>query len=109
MFKAVPDAGDVVISSNTTPVIRHLMGHASGNSAPVFQKKTVLLIDAERFGPSGCDVMLFNLQGKQIAHYRLASYESSIALAMDKFNCPAFLVKITGENKTYVGKVIPQL
>ena len=108
MFKAVPDAGDVVLSSNVSPVIRRLIGRASGNTAPVMRQKATLLIDSRQFGSSGCDVTFFTLQGKLLAHYRLAAHESSIALAIDKFNCSAFLVKITGGNKTYIGKFIPQ-
>jgi hypothetical protein len=108
MFKAVPDAGDVVLSSGASPVIRQLIGRASGNAAPVIRHNTTLLIDSQQFGSSGCDVTFFNLQGKLLAHYRLAAHESSIALATDKFNCSAFFVKITGGNKTYMGKFITQ-
>ena len=72
------------------------------------RQNATLLIDSQQFGSSGCDVTFFNLQGKLLAHYRLAAHESSITLAIDKFNCSAFLVKITGINKIYIGKFIPQ-
>jgi hypothetical protein len=108
MFKAVPDAGDVVLSSGTSSVIRQFIGN-SGNAAPVMRKNATLLIDSRQFGSSGCDVTFFDLQGKILAHYQLAAHESSITLAIDKFNCSVFLVKITGGNKTFLGKFVSQL
>jgi hypothetical protein len=108
MFKAVPDAGDVVLSSGGDPVIRQIIGRASGDAALVMRQNATLLIDTRQFGSAGCNVSLFNLQGKLLAQYRLGVHESSITLAIDKFNRSAFLLKITGKNKIYIGKFIPQ-
>ena len=108
MFKAVPNAGDVVLSQNAVSVIRQSIGHTSVDAAPVMRQKNTLHIDSRQFGASGCDVAFYDLQGKLLARYRLGVHESSIVLTQDAFNGSVLLVKITGSNKSYRGKFFPQ-
>ncbi|MBN1577375.1 MAG: polysaccharide deacetylase family protein [Chitinispirillaceae bacterium] len=103
MFKAVPDGGEVVISSGATksPYRYRPFGFGFDISSPVKRLGASLVIDPRRFSGSGHVVTLFDLIGKKLARYCIGDDESRIVLPVDKINRSAVLVKITGINTTY--------
>jgi hypothetical protein len=105
-FKAVPDGGDVVISKDPVAVIRS--ASAFEVACPVTRKRATLIIDTRQFNGSAMTVTLFDLAGKTLAHYTLGRSDTRIALPADKIDQSAFIAKITGGNKTYIGTFMPQ-
>jgi oligosaccharide reducing-end xylanase len=108
MFKAVPDGGDIVISSGAVGVIRHSSRTASGISPVTLQNGTIA-IDAQYFSNSALTVELFDLKGKVIARQNLTAGQSSIALTGKNIGSSAFIANISGGNTKWTGKFIPQL
>ncbi len=105
MFRAVPDAGDIVISEEATHVVRHSIFYE--NKAGGFTyKKAILSIDTYEFGSSACNVTLFDLQGKCMAEYNLSAGESKISVHVNNFKSPLLMIRITGEKKSYKGKLL---
>lgn len=108
MFKAVPDAGDVVISKDPVAVIRSASAFGADGACPATRKCATLFIDSRQFNGSTLSVTLFDLAGKVLARYALGKSDTRIALPADKINQSAFIAKITGGNKTYIGAFMPQ-
>ena len=109
MFKAIPDGGDVVISKDPVAVIRNAPVFGVVGASPVMLKRAILFIDSRQFKGSELTVTLLDLAGKTLARYTLGSNEDRIALPADKISHSAFLARITGGSKTYLGTFIPQL
>jgi hypothetical protein len=107
MFQAVPDAGDVVISTSTN-AIEKFFGFKAEKISPVKRLHSALIVDPRQFDGSGLNVTLFNLQGKELARYSLEGSRSQV-LPIGKINSSAFIAKVAGNGKTYVGTFLPQL
>jgi hypothetical protein len=106
MFNAIPDAGDVVISKDPVAMIRS--ASAFEGTFPVMRKHATLIIDTRQFNGSTLAVTFFDLSGKLLDRYTLGRSDNRIALPADKINQSAFIAKITGGNKTYIGRFMPQ-
>jgi len=109
MFEAVPDGGDVVISKEAVGVMQGTSGLTTDGTFPARLQRSMLLIDSRLFNGSALSVTLFDLTGKVLARYTLCTNESRIVLPEDKISQSAFIAKITGGNKTWSGKFMPQL
>lgn len=108
MFQAVPNAGDVVISSGVDRVLNHSFGFDFNGNIPAKRLHSSLIVDPSRFEGSNLSVTLFNLQGKELARYSLQGSQEHV-LQIDKIKSAAFIVKVAGGGKTYVGTFLPQL
>jgi hypothetical protein len=110
MFKAVPDGGDVVISEVPVGVLRG-GGSSVGSegSFPAVRNNATLVIDSRRFNGSALTVTLFDLCGKTLARYTLGPAENRVTLPANTIHRSAFIAKITGGNKSCVGKFMLQL
>jgi hypothetical protein len=109
MFKAIPDGGDVVISKDPVAVIRSASAFRVDGACPAMRKRATLLIDSRQFNGSELTVTLFDCTGKTLARYTLGNNKDRIALPANKIRRSAFIVKITGGSKTYLGTFMPQL
>ncbi len=107
-FKAVPNAGDVVITTTSNTKGRY-WGFTTAMTSPVKRLHTDLIIDPRGFNGSSLNVTLFNLQGKELARYSFVGNESRIVLPIDKINRSSFIVKIACKDKGYAGTFLPQL
>jgi hypothetical protein len=110
MFKAVPDGGDIVISNGPVAVLR---GGGSSVGAegtfPAVRNNATLVVDRRRFNGSALTVTLFDLCGKTIARYTLGPAEDRVTLPANTIRRSAFIAKIIGGNKSYIGTFMPQL
>jgi hypothetical protein len=109
MFQAVPDGGDVLISQIATKIIKPASGLGFDESMPVKRLHSAIVVDPSRFTGSRLNVTLFNLSGKELARYSFGSKESDISVPIGKIGNSAFLVKVAGGGKSYVGTFLPQL
>lgn len=107
MFKAVPDGGDVVITSGEVSVIRSV---SKSSLQTVALNKNQLTINPEGFslGPA-LSISMFNLNGKLIARYSLKNRMSPFSIPVNAFSSSAFVVKITDGKKTFVSRCLSQL
>ena len=108
MFKAIPDGGDVVISSNGVGV----MGSASiiGNTngiIPVTLKKATLYINKQWSGNERLTLVLFDLRGNVIEQRRIEAGVSSIVLSRNRPGSSALIAKISCVDKTWTGLLVP--
>ena len=108
MFKAVPDGGDVVISKDPVAVLRSGSTSETMGVCSAVRNHATLLIDSRRFSGSEITVTLFDLKGKTLARYTLGASEDRITLPADKISQSAFIAKIIGGNKSYIGTFMPQ-
>lgn len=108
VFNAVPDAGDIVISSNLVGTLKHYSKNAAGFS-PVILKNSVLTVDPQYFNGSELSVTFFNLTGKKLGVCKIGRNETSAAIPADKITKSAFIAKVSGGNRTVVQKFIPQM
>jgi hypothetical protein len=67
------------------------------------------VIDSRRFNGSALTVTLFDLCGKTLARYTLGPAENRVTLPANTIHRSAFIAKITGGNKSCVGKFMLQL
>lgn len=107
MFQAVPDGGDVVITTGETTGIKNRVGFNS-NTAPVYRTHSTLVINRRHFGHN-IEVSLFNLAGKTIAHYMLSSTETTIELKGNYFSGSAFIARVTDGVTTYSHFCTPKM
>jgi hypothetical protein len=111
MFQAVPNKGDVIVSSgkdDTSVAMERFFGFGSNQVSPVKRLHGELIIDQSQFSGPGAAVTLFNLQGKELARYNLSGSASRVTLPIDKINRSALIVRISSANKSYVCTVLPQ-
>ncbi len=109
MFKAVPNAGDIVISKDATGTFRNHSYTGFEGASPIIRQHAALVIDQRQFNGSGLSVSIFDLTGKALARHSIQTSESSVVLPTDEFGGSAFVVKIIGGNKTYIKMFMPQL
>ena len=109
MFKAIPDGGDVVISKDPVAVLRGGSTVGAAGVCPAVRNGATLLIDSRQFSGSGLTVTLFDLCGKTLARYSLGPTEDRVMLPASTIRHSAFIAKITGGNKSYIGTFTPQL
>lgn len=107
MFKAVPNAGDVVVSTATRTMERYF-GFSNETASPVKRLHSALIIDPNRFEGSSLSVTLFNLQGKELARYSLEGSQPHI-LQIGKMKGSALIAKVAGGGKMYVGTFLPEI
>jgi hypothetical protein len=107
MFKAIPDGGDVVISKDPVSLLQGT-SLLPDNFCPVVWNNAKVLLDPRYFNGSNIVVTLFDLNGKTLARYSLDNNGNRITLPMDKIKRSAFIVKIVGGNKTFMGTYMPQ-
>jgi oligosaccharide reducing-end xylanase len=104
-FEAVPDGGDVVISSGSTAV-RH--GHLNG---PPAGSGCVRLLDNELILVSGdrkMSVRLFGLTGRLLAACSLNGNSGVVRIPLtDEITRSAFIVKVNGSGISYTKKIVP--
>ena len=100
LFKAVPDGGDITISSNATGIYHRFCGIQSAAPSVAVKGGTTVVIN-----PQGLDgthtVALFDLKGKKLVRYGINAGMSRIVLPVDKYCHAVFLVKIIGSNSSY--------
>ena len=109
MFRAVPDGGDVVISSGVVAVNTRFLNLGIDNAAPVHWRHSALIIDAQQFnGSTDIVVSFFDLHGRIIDRKKFESGASVISVPTVTFDKTAFIVKVSGGGRAFVGKFIPQ-
>ena len=101
LFKAVPDGGDIEISSNPTGTCHRSFGMNFHAPSFVARGGTTLVINPQRFFGPVHIVALFNLQGKKLAWYGVNAGASRIVLPIDHFYHSVILVKIISSNSSY--------
>ena len=107
-FDAVPNGGDVVLSSGSTSSYEKYYGFSALETAPVKRVNATLIIDPNRFNGANVNVVLFNLQGRERIRYRFTSSKSNIIIPLEKFNHSALIVKVAGGSKSYMRTCLPQ-
>ena len=102
MFKAVPDGGEVIISSGATGSLNRSFRLESENSYSIVKRHGAsLVINPNLIHGLHYVVTLFDLQGKELASYSSRGNESFFVLPVDKIKSSTIIVKITGANTTY--------
>jgi hypothetical protein len=110
MFQAIPDGGDVLISSGAVGVTgRNSPAIGTNGMSPVKQLNATLIIDRQQFNGSEVAVTLFNLTGKVLGRHTLGNSQSRINLFDNNIGNSAFIANITDGAKTYSGIFMPQM
>ncbi len=107
MFHAVPDGGDIVITSGEVSVSRSVSGSLIVN--PVILNKSLLTIHPESFSSaSAISVSLFNLKGELMTGFSFKNRGTPYSIPVDAFSYSAFVVKVTDGNVTFVSRCLSQ-
>jgi hypothetical protein len=110
MFQAVPDAGDVVISKGGVKAMQRGQGFGVEMTRPVLKMRHAsLLINPESFGAAAISVALYDLNGKLLVRESLEGNASGVELPLGRISRSAFIAKVAGNGKTFVGTFMPQL
>lgn len=108
MFKAIPDSGDVLISKGPISVAKRDSRFSVNANSSVAYKNSSLILNRNQLNGSDMVVTILNLNGRVLATYKVAKNQSSIALN-EKITQSAFIVNITGNNRTITETFIPQM
>lgn len=106
MFKAVPDGGDIVITSDGVSVTR-LVSNVSTVSTVVLNKNS-LSINPDGFSGSALSVSLFNLRGEIVACYSSKNRTAPFSVPLNALANSAFVVKVTDGKTTVVSRCLSQ-
>lgn len=108
MFKAIPDSGDVLISKGPVSVAQRGSRFTANANSSVVYKNSSLILNRNKLNGSDLVVTILNLNGRVLATYKVSQNQSSITLN-DKITQSAFIVNITGNNRTITETFIPQM
>jgi hypothetical protein len=109
MFKAVPDGGDVVISSGLTAIGGGRQRFGSNGTTMIRLVNNTLQITAGEFSGNAFSVRIFSLKGEALAVYRLTGGTPSASLPLDNIAASSFIVKITGGGSVSTEKIVARL
>ncbi|NLG16649.1 MAG: polysaccharide deacetylase family protein [Fibrobacter sp.] len=93
MFQAVPDGGDVVITTGVATGVKNSVGF-NGKATPITRHHSSLVINRQQFS-GNVSLTLFNLAGKTIACYKLKSNESTVDLNDITFSGSTYIARVT--------------
>lgn len=108
MFSAVPDGGDIIITSGEVSNSWLAPGIQVVN--PVVLNKSTLTFNLKGFSTTSIiSVSLFNLKGELITGYTFKNRITSFSLPAEAFSNSAFVVKITDGKKTFESRCLSKL
>lgn len=106
MFNAVPDGGDIILSSGKTPVQRHSTNGVRSGALTMLASGSRLTLSGTSLlnGPS--TIRLYNLNGTTLANYRFPGTADRLQLPLDNIAASTFIAEVTVNGTTLSQKVV---
>ena len=108
MFKAVPNGGDVVISSGVDAVGSNKLQTLNGTANVRIDNNTVHISTSGSAGRT-LSIRVFNLKGVELAAGRLRGNETSFVLPKNKITASPLIVELNESGTLHTMKIMPQL
>ncbi len=106
MFQAVPDGGDILLSSGKTPVQRHTTRGMRSGALTMLASGSFLTLSGELLTAGPAVVQLYNLNGTVLANYRSPGTAEHLQLPLDNIAASTFITEVTVNGTTLSQKVV---
>ncbi|MBN1758158.1 MAG: polysaccharide deacetylase family protein [Chitinispirillaceae bacterium] len=106
MFQAVPDSGDVLLSSGATSAGKRYGNNSAGTPVRIALSGNVLTIAGIPASSGPVAVCLFNLNGAMLAEYQLSGKTPQNRFPLDDITASACIVRITAGGISYSQRIV---